>query len=67
LKLALAFYSDSSLVFLDEPSTNLDKKALQWYTENLLSLPKNSLVFIASNQEHEYPANSIKLDIMAFK
>jgi ABC-type multidrug transport system ATPase subunit len=67
LKLALAFYSDSSLVFLDEPSTNLDKKALQWYTENLLILPKNSLIFIASNQEHEYPSNAIKMDITAFK
>lgn len=67
LKLALAFYSDTRLVFLDEPSTNLDKKSTQWYLENLMSLPKECLVFIASNQEHEYPAGSIKLDIMGFK
>ena len=67
LKLALAFYSDTNLVFLDEPSTNLDKKSIQWYLENLSGLPKECLILIASNQEHEYPADSIKLDIMAFK
>lgn len=67
LKLALAFYSDTPLIFLDEPSTNLDKKSTQWYLENLSSLPKESLVFIASNQEHEYPEDSIKLDIMRYK
>jgi ABC-type multidrug transport system ATPase subunit len=67
LKLALAFYSDTNLIFLDEPSTNLDKKSMGWYLENLLGLPKTCTVFIASNQEHEYPADSIKLDIMGFK
>ena len=67
LKLALAFYSDTNLVFLDEPSTNLDKKSTSWYMENLLGLPKECTLFIASNQEHEYPPDSIKLDIMGFK
>lgn len=67
LKLALAFYSNTNMIFLDEPSTNLDKKSTQWYLKNLLNLPKDCLVFIASNQEHEYPADSIKLDIMGYK
>ncbi len=67
LKLALAFYADTPIVFLDEPTTNLDKKSTQWYLDNLNSLPKDCLVFIASNQEHEYPSNAIKLDIMQFK
>ncbi len=67
LKLALAFYSNTNLIFLDEPSTNLDKKSTQWYLENLLLLPKECMILIASNQEHEYPADSIKLDIMGYK
>ena len=67
LKLALAFYADTNLIFLDEPSTNLDKKSTQWYLDNLIGIPKECLVFIASNQEHEYPADSIRLDIMGFK
>jgi len=67
LKLALAFYSDTSLIFLDEPTTNLDKKSTQWYLENLQNLPKNCLVLIASNQEHEYPITAVKLNIMEYK
>src|SRR5688572_16846769 len=35
LKLALAFYSDTPLLFLDEPTTNLDKPAIAWYHTNL--------------------------------
>lgn len=67
LKLALAFYSDASMVFLDEPTTNLDKKSIDWYLTNLASISGNTLVFIASNQEHEYPSNSKKIQIQDFK
>jgi len=67
LKLALAFYSDTSLLFLDEPTTNLDRKSIDWYTKNLHALPGDILVFIASNQEHEYPATAKKIDILDFK
>lgn len=67
VKLALAFYSDTSILFLDEPTTNLDKKSTDWYLQNLYSLPKEMLTFIASNQEHEYPASAKKIDILDFK
>ncbi len=67
LKLALAFYSDTNIIFLDEPTTNLDKKSVHWYLNNLIALPKDSLIFIAYNQEHDYPSHSIKLDIMSYK
>jgi ABC-type multidrug transport system ATPase subunit len=67
LKLALAFYSDSSFVFLDEPTTNLDKKSIGWYLKNLAALPQKTLLFIASNQDHEYPASAKKLDIQQYK
>ena len=67
LKLALAFYSDCELFFLDEPCTNLDKKSIEWYHANLSHIPKETLVFIASNQEIEYPASAIKIDILSYK
>jgi ABC-type multidrug transport system ATPase subunit len=67
VKLALAFFSQAEVVFLDEPGTNLDNQAFEWYGEQLQNLPDNALVFIASNQTIEYPANAQKLDIMRFK
>jgi ABC-type multidrug transport system ATPase subunit len=67
LKLALAFYSDCELLFLDEPCTNLDKKSIEWYHTNLSRVPKETLVFIASNQELEYPATAKQIDILSYK
>jgi ABC-type multidrug transport system ATPase subunit len=67
LKLALAFYSHGELLFLDEPCTNLDKKSIEWYHARLKEVPPETLVFIASNQEIEYPAAAVKIDILSYK
>jgi ABC-type multidrug transport system ATPase subunit len=67
LKLALAFYSESDLLFLDEPCTNLDKKSIEWYSSNLEQVPSSTTVFIASNQEYEYSNASNKIDILTYK
>ena len=67
VKLALAFFSQADILFLDEPGTNLDEQAFEWYLGQLGALPAECLVFIASNQASEYPTNAQKLDIMSFK
>ena len=67
LKLGLAFYTDTPLLFLDEPTTNLDKKSIDWYLETLGKSPAARLVLIASNQSHEYPQGAVKIDLMDFK
>jgi ABC-type multidrug transport system ATPase subunit len=67
LKLSLAFFSQTDIIFLDEPGTNLDQSSFEWYIGQLNALPKNCLIFIASNQPAEYPTNAQKLDIMSFK
>lgn len=67
LKLGLAFYSEAETVFLDEPTTNLDKASVAWYLKNLGTLPKNTLVLIASNQENEYPLDAKKIEILKYK
>ena len=67
LKLGLAFYTESSILFLDEPGTNLDEQAFTWYQENLKQLPKDRLILIASNQHNEYPANAEVVNLMSFK
>ena len=67
LKLALSFYAEADLLFLDEPCTNLDKKSIDWYTHHLKEVSAEATVFIASNQEHEYPTTSSKIDILNYK
>lgn len=67
VKLGLAFYSAADVVFLDEPGTNLDNTAFNWYKQELESLPKDCLIFVASNQPSEYPVNARKIDIMSLK
>jgi len=66
-KLALAFFTEADILFLDEPGTNLDTKAFDWYKSNLEVLLDKQLIFIASNQEEEYPQNAVKIDIMEHK
>ena len=67
LKLGLAFYSDTYGIFLDEPTTNLDKKSANWYQENLSKTSVSRLVFIASNVEDDYPSHAQKIDLMDIK
>lgn len=67
LKLGLAFFSDTPVLFLDEPTTNLDKKSIEWYQRNLIEATKSRLTLIASNQDHEYPSESHKIDLANLK
>jgi len=67
LKLALAFYTQADVLFLDEPGTNLDHRAFDWYLEQLHGLPTHMMVLIASNEPAEYPENASKIDILSLK
>lgn len=67
LKLALAFFTEADIIFLDEPGTNLDRQAFAWYIHELNALPPAALIFIASNQPAEYPETSIVLNITDYK
>jgi ABC-type multidrug transport system ATPase subunit len=67
VKLGLAFFTKADIVFLDEPGTNLDQQAFNWYRTQLSQLPKDCMVVIASNQPSEYPEDAHKIDIMQFK
>ncbi len=54
LKLALALYSDTKLLFLDEPTANFDKNNLLWYQQQLSHYKTNRTVLLASNILEEY-------------
>ena len=53
LKLALAIISDTSVLILDEPCSNLDEQAIAWYQNTLTKFAFNRLIIIASNHKKE--------------
>lgn len=67
LRLGLAFFSDVKMIFLDEPTTNLDKQSVGWYWQNFGPLMDKTLVFIGSNLENEYPPTALKISLLDYK
>ncbi|BDD08974.1 ABC transporter ATP-binding protein [Fulvitalea axinellae] len=67
LKLGIAFYSNSEIVLLDEPTMNLDQKAIDWYHEQIKNTSKDKLLLICSNQSDEYRFSNQVIDINQFK
>lgn len=67
VKLALAFFSEADLIFLDEPTTNLDRETKDWYHSQLSKLHPQCTILIASNQPDEYPTDAKVLSILDFK
>ncbi|MEX2597540.1 MAG: ATP-binding cassette domain-containing protein [Salibacteraceae bacterium] len=53
LKLALALYSDVSMILLDEPLTNLDKRWSEWYNEKIDVFKKERITIICSNSNDQ--------------
>jgi ABC-type multidrug transport system ATPase subunit len=68
VRLALAILSDTPLLLLDEPTSNLDKKAIDWYQNLINNYSQNRLIFVCSNQqEYEYPFCNKQLFIEEYK
>lgn len=67
VKLGIAFYSESPLLLLDEPATNLDRFGFDWYLEEIHKVIQEKLVFVCSNRKDEYNFCSNFIDILAFK
>lgn len=54
LKLAQAFFSDTPVLLLDEPTTNLDAEGIALYHSLVENHAKDKLVIISSNDPQEY-------------
>jgi ABC-type multidrug transport system ATPase subunit len=60
VRLGLAFFSQSPLLLLDEPTTNLDLVGQEWYRVMLLKYQANRITIIASNDLNEYQFDGLK-------
>jgi ABC-type multidrug transport system ATPase subunit len=49
LKLALAIMSDTPVLLLDEPVSNLDRAGIEWYNELIQKNTHDRLVVVSSN------------------
>lgn len=66
-KLALACCSDAPILFLDEPTSNLDVQGINWYQELIEKFTKEKLTIIGSNQIQEYEFCTEQIQISDFK
>lgn len=68
VKLSLALLSDTPVLLLDEPCSNLDSEGVKWYREMISQYAGNRLVIVASNEhEEEYFFCESKLMMSDFK
>lgn len=63
VKLALACFSESHLLLLDEPTSNLDAPSIQWYHQLLEDTVKDRILIIFSNQPEEYKSCTHRLKL----
>lgn len=67
VKLALTICSESALILLDEPTTNLDKQGVAWYRKLIEDFAGERTLIIASNIEQDYDFCQHQLNIMEYK
>lgn len=68
VKLALAIASDTPVLLLDEPTSNLDHKAIEWYRQLIDRFTSGRVVIVCSNhQEAEYSFCADQLVIEHYK
>jgi len=66
-KLALACCTNSPILILDEPTSNLDEQGISWYLDLIEKFAADKMVIVGSNQEHEYTFCSERLHISDYK
>ncbi|WP_425637519.1 ABC transporter ATP-binding protein [Algoriphagus yeomjeoni] len=67
LKLGLALFSDVSLILLDEPTSNLDRKGIEWYQEMINQYAQSRTLIICSNEPREYEFCKQKIALEDYK
>jgi ABC-type multidrug transport system ATPase subunit len=67
LKLALAFFTNTPILLLDEPTTNLDEDGIALYHQLIQNYTTNKLVIVCSNDKQEYSFCEEVLEVGRYK
>jgi ABC-type multidrug transport system ATPase subunit len=68
LKLGLAILANTPLLLLDEPISNLDKNAIEWYQKLISTHSNNRTIIVCSNAiKDEYVFCTKELNVLEYK
>jgi ABC-type multidrug transport system ATPase subunit len=67
LKLALAIFSDTPILLLDEPCSNLDKEGYTLYQEMIDKYAMHKLIIVGSNDPQEYAFCGAHINLLDYK
>lgn len=67
VKLGQCIFSDTAIVLLDEPCTNLDAAGISLYHSLITDYCKDRLVIVSSNDEVEYKFCEMKINMSDYK
>jgi ABC-type multidrug transport system ATPase subunit len=63
VKLIAAFYAQTPILLLDEPTSNLDEAGINWYQTTLATQLGTRTIIVASNAQHEYVGHNSIIEI----
>jgi len=68
VKLGIALFSETPFVLLDEPTSNLDAKAINWYKKLVEDHKQDRIIIVCSNdQKEEYCFCEKRLNLSDYK
>jgi len=67
LKLALAIFSTTPILLLDEPCSNLDKEGYALYKQLIQQYAMQKLIIVGSNDPEEYAFCTQQINLMDYK
>ena len=67
IKLAQALFSDTPVILLDEPCTNLDAEGIALYQRLIREYGAGRLIIVSSNDRQEYDFCEKVIDILEYK
>jgi ABC-type multidrug transport system ATPase subunit len=67
LKLALAIFSETPILLLDEPCSNLDKEGYALYHDLIRNYAMHKLIIVGSNDTQEYDYCTKHINLLDYK